>query len=262
MDQADRHPAPGRQRPPAVVVDQPERQVPGRADLERLHRLPDHHQPEDRQVIQQVGTGIGTDKNLGDGTVAADGPLWSADGKTLWFPQTADLVRFSVAADGTVSNPVIITLEQATDQPDTTGDDHAPDLPSGMALSQDGTKLYVALNGVNELGVIDTATNQLIKAIKVGNAPRQVVLVGNDAFVSNEGGRPAKPGDFTNQSDGTAVVASKVTGARHHRHGVRGQPGHRQGGQGDPGRPRADGRVPGRRRHADGGQLQRRHASR
>ena len=48
-----------------------------------------------------------------------------------------------------------------------------------MALSQDGTKLYVALNGVNQLGVIDTATNKLIKIIKVGNAPRQVVLFGN-----------------------------------------------------------------------------------
>ncbi len=84
-----------------------------------------------------------------------------------------------------------------------------------MALSPHGTRLYVALNGVNELGVIDTATNQLIRTIPVGNAPRQVVLAnhGQDAFVSNEGGRPARPGDFTNHSDGTAIVASKVTGA-------------------------------------------------
>ena len=89
------------------------------------------------------------------------------------------------------------------------------DLPSGMALSPDGTRLYVALNGVNELGVINTATNQLIQVIPVGNAPRQVVLANNgqDAFVSNEGGRPARPGDFTNKSAGTAIVASKVTGA-------------------------------------------------
>ena len=208
--------------------------------------------------MQQIGTGVGSDKTLGDGTVAADGPLWSADGKTLWFPQTADMIKFSVAADGTVSDPVSIPLETATINL-TTGDTTTPDLPSGMALNPDGTKLYVALNGVNELGVIDTATNKLTQVIHVGNAPRQVVLVGNNAFVSNEGGRPAKPGDYTNESDGTAVVASKVTGARDHRHGVRGQPGHRQGGQGDPGRPGADGRVPGRRRHPHGGQLQRRH---
>jgi YVTN family beta-propeller protein len=163
-------------------------------------------------VVQQTGTGVGTDKTLGDGTVAADGPLWSPDGKTLWFPQTADLIRFSVAADGTVSSPVTIPLATATTNLNTTTST-TPDLPSGMALSSDGKTLYVALNGVNELGEIDTATNQLTSVIKVGNAPRQVTVVGNDAFVSNEGGRPAKPGQFTNQSDGTAIVASKVTGA-------------------------------------------------
>ena len=163
-------------------------------------------------VVQQIGTGVGTDKVLGDGTVAADGPLWSADGKTLWFPQTADMIRFSVAANGTVSSPVTIpTVTAVTNLNSTTTT--TPDLPSGMALSPDGSKLYVALNGVNELGVIDTATNRFTQYVHVGNAPRQVVLVGNDAFVSNEGGRPAKPGDFTNESDGTAIVANKSTGA-------------------------------------------------
>ncbi len=165
-----------------------------------------------QKIVQQVGTGVGTDKTLGDGTVAADGPLWSADGTSLWFPQTSDLVRFSVAADGTVSNPVTTTLETSINNL-TTGPTVVPDLPSGMALSKDGSKVYVALNGVNELGVIDTGTNKLSQVIKVGNAPRQVVVVGNQAWVSNEGGRPAKPGDYTNQSDGTNIVSDKVTGA-------------------------------------------------
>jgi YVTN family beta-propeller protein len=122
------------------------------------------------------------------------------------------MIKFSNGADGTVSAPLTIPLETATTNLNTTTTT-TPDLPSGMALSPDGSKLYVALNGVDELGVIDTATNQLTQVIPVSNAPRQVVLVGNDAFVSNEGGRPAKPGDFTNESDGTAIVASKVTGA-------------------------------------------------
>jgi YVTN family beta-propeller protein len=161
---------------------------------------------KDDQIVQQVGTGAGSDHIIGDGTVAADGPLWSADGSTLWVPQTSDLLRFSVAANGTVSAPVTITLEQ-------NGTSTVADLPSGMALSQDGSKLYVALNGVNELGVINTAANSLVRVIHVGNAPRQVVLVGNNAFVSNEGGRPARPGDYTNLSDGTPIVSSKVTGA-------------------------------------------------
>jgi YVTN family beta-propeller protein len=159
------------------------------------------------KVIQQVGTGVGSDHTIGDGSVAADGPLWSPDGSTLWVPQTSDLLRFSVGSNGMVAaNPVNITLEQ-------NGANSTADLPSGMALSQDSSKLYVALNGANDLGVVDTSANALIKLIHVGNAPRQVVLWGDRAFVSNEGGRPARPGEYTNLSDGTPIVSSKVTGA-------------------------------------------------
>jgi YVTN family beta-propeller protein len=164
------------------------------------------------QVIQQVGTGGTGDPVLGDGTVAADGPTWSADGTSLWFPQTSDLIHFSVASNGTVSSPVVIPLATTINNL-TTGTTTVPDGPSGMALSSDGTRLYVALNVVNKLGVINTATNKLVKVIKVGNAPRQVVLAGNDAFVSNEAGRPAKPGEYTNNSAGTRIVSDKVTGA-------------------------------------------------
>jgi YVTN family beta-propeller protein len=156
------------------------------------------------KVVQQVGTGSSADPGIGDGSVAADGPFYSPDGTTLWVPQTADLLRFSVQPGGLVSTtPVVIRL---------TGP-NGPALPSGIATSPDGSKLYVALNGSNTLGVIDTATNTLVKQIPVGNAPRQVVLSGNEAFVSNEGGAVAKPGDFTNLSDGTPVVSDRSTGA-------------------------------------------------
>ena len=162
------------------------------------------------KIVQQLGTGATGDPALGDDTVAADGPLYSADGKTLWFPQTTDLIRFAVNPDGTVSSPVTIPLVGSAG-PTATGPDSAW-LPSGMALSADGSRLYVALNGANTLGVIDTSTNTLIKQIPVGNAPRQVVIDGNQAFVSNEGGRPATPGEFTNLSDGTPIVANRSTG--------------------------------------------------
>ena len=152
------------------------------------------------KVLQQVGLGDGSNDS------GTDPPLYSPDGKTLWVAQGADILRFSVLADGLLNpDPTTISLTDAK-----TG---ADDLPSGMALSPDGSKLYVALNGENTLGVIDTSTNALVDQIPVGNAPRQVVLVGNQAFVSNEGGRRAQPGDFTNMSDGTRVVSSPVTGA-------------------------------------------------
>ena len=113
-----------------------------------------------------------------------------------------------MAADGTVSDPVVIPMTTTVVNL-TTGDTTVPDLPSGMALSPDGSRLYVALNGVNQLAVLNTSTDQVIKVIKTGNAPRQVVLSGHDAFVSNEGGRRAKKGQYTNDSYGTAIVARR-----------------------------------------------------
>jgi YVTN family beta-propeller protein len=154
------------------------------------------------KIVQQIGTGKSGDPTLGDGTVSPDAPLYSPDGKTLWFPQSEDLIRFTVNPDGTVSSPIVIKLAKGP---------HGDALPSGMALSADGSRLYVALNGSNALGVIDTATNTLTKEIPVGNAPRQVVIDGEDAFVSNEGGRPANSSDFTNLSDGTPIVANHST---------------------------------------------------
>ena len=167
--------------------------------------------PQANQVVQQVPanpTGAGVPR-LGDGSFSPDGPLYSADGRALWVPQSTDILRFAVAPDGTVGpTPVVIRVP---------GNHPAPNdaaIPSGMALSPDGSKLYVALNGNNTLGIVDTATNTLEPTqIPVGNAPRQVVITGGEAFVSDEGGRPAQPGENTNNSYGTSVVADPATGA-------------------------------------------------
>jgi YVTN family beta-propeller protein len=157
------------------------------------------------EIVQQVGTATSTDDPyLGDHKNSPDAPLYSPDGSTLWFGQAGDLVRFHVNDDGTVAeSPTIIPMKDAKHKY----------LPAGMALSADGSKLYVALNYLNALGVVDTATNTLTTTIPVGNAPRGVVLVGDDAYVSNQGGRPAGDGDFVNTSGGTSLVADPTTGA-------------------------------------------------
>ena len=165
-------------------------------------------------VRQQVGTGTASDPKLGAGStqgeVGTDGPLYSADGHSLFFPLAASILRFAVNADGTVAaSPTTIALPSAALPGGTT----SVALPAGMATSADARTLYVALNGANTLGVVDLATNTLTKQVPVGNAPRQVVLVGGQAFVSNEAGRPATAKDFTNLSDNTPVVADRSTGA-------------------------------------------------
>jgi YVTN family beta-propeller protein len=172
-----------------------------------------------QKIVQQQALDTGPSNNY-DSSVAADGPLWSPDGSTIWVPQSAYLDRFSFdESTGQASEAASILLcgQAATAYACIAGPTNAQGayLPSGMALSSDGSTLYVALNGANALGVIDTATNTLSTMIPVGNAPRQVVLTngGQDAYVSNEGGEPAQAGQFTNLSDGTPIVSNKSTGA-------------------------------------------------
>jgi len=83
--------------------------------------------------------------------------------------------------------------------------------PGGIALSEDGKRAYVALNAANTLGVIDLTASPaaLVAQIPVGNAPNSVVIRGQYAYVSNEGGRPATSDDFTNVSDGTPIVVDR-----------------------------------------------------
>jgi YVTN family beta-propeller protein len=152
------------------------------------------------KVLQRTGYSL-----QGYEVGSTDPPVYSHDGKTLWvqnpeglFGGTNKLVRFAVKPDGTVNVTPVAVIP-------------LPGVPAGMTLSPDGSDLYVALNSSNTLGVISTATNQLIKQIPVGNAPRQVVLVGSRAFVSDEGGRVAKPGDSTDRSDGTPIVVHPGT---------------------------------------------------
>ncbi len=172
-----------------------------------------------RQIVEQTALSSGPSDNA-DTSVAADGPQWSADGTTLWVPQSAYLDRFSFDAStgqATEVTSILLCGQPATSSACTSGptDPTGAYLPSGMALSPSGSRLYVALNGANALAVIDTATNTVKRMIPVGNAPRQVVLThgGKTAYVSDEGGPRAKPGQFTNMSDGTPIVANDVTGA-------------------------------------------------
>ena len=194
-----------------------------------------------------------------DGTAGTDGPLWSPDGNTIWVPQTDYVDKYTFdSTSNSWSQADAIWLcnsgTQATAQPacDTYGPGvtDGSDIPAGMALSSDGSKLYVALNGSNALGVIDTSTDQLLDQIPVGNAPRQVVISpdGSTAYVSNEGGRPANSTDFTNLSDGTPIVSSPSTGAAIT--GTVSVVNLATGAetQRDPGRPAADRSVSGRTR--------------
>ena len=154
-----------------------------------------------KQIVQQTPLNTPSAKPT-DSTVGPDGPLYSPDGTTLWVPQSTYLLRFAInPTTGAATETAAIALcgnGDPTSGPCNAnaeaGAANGSQLPAGMALSPDGARLYVALNGANTLGVINTATNTLAATVPVGNAPRQVVLAdnGTTAYVSNEGGRRAR----------------------------------------------------------------------
>jgi YVTN family beta-propeller protein len=70
--------------------------------------------------------------------------------------------------------------------------------PRGLGVTDDGKLLIVATRENGSVSVIDTATNEVINQIKVGQNPEFVRVKGNLAFVSYEpsakGGPPPVPG--------------------------------------------------------------------
>jgi YVTN family beta-propeller protein len=89
--------------------------------------------------------------------------------------------------------------------------ERARDIPSGLAVSADGRRLYVCGNLSNRLFEIDAATGDVLRTFDVGVAPYDVVLVGDRAFVSNWGGRRPGAGDLTGPAGkGTRVRVDPV----------------------------------------------------
>lgn len=113
-------------------------------------------------------------------TDAAEGAAVTKDGKTLYLTNTGQYEVLAVDTATKAQSPIHIG-------------DHARDL----AMSPDGSKLYVAVTGGDTgsggsatVAVIDTGTNRLTHRIHVGTAPRHVAFdaSGKHAYVTTERG--------------------------------------------------------------------------
>jgi YVTN family beta-propeller protein len=152
------------------------------------------------KLLQQYGGDPGP--SLADrpgGGVSDGGIVYSPDGKYLWAAQQSKLARFDVAPNGMLSNEVTVPLPGANGR---------QAVPAGLAWAPNGKDLLVTLSANNTLGVLDTTTNTVTKQIPVGNVPNSVVVIDGKAYVSNQGGRPAQPGDKTDDSYGTPIVTN------------------------------------------------------
>ena len=156
------------------------------------------------KVQQYIGNNNAADLKIPGNDIGQEGPTYSPDGTSLWLGQTDGYRKFTVNPDGSLANPTFVTIAAQ-------GSKHA--LVGEAVFSADGSTVYSAVNGQNRVVAIDVATGTIKQSWATGNAPRDMLVVGNKLYVSNEGGRPAQPGDPTINSYGTQVVASQVTAA-------------------------------------------------
>ncbi|MFF0388133.1 alkaline phosphatase family protein [Kitasatospora sp. NPDC004615] len=156
------------------------------------------------KVQQLVGSGASSTPKISSNNVGQEGPTYSPGGKQLWLGQPDGYTRFDVNPDGSVTNPVVVKIAK-------TGSQRA--LVAGLVFSADGATAYAAVNGQNRVVAIDTASGTVKQSWAVGNAPRGLVQAGGKLYVSNEGGRPAQPGENTVNSYGTQVPADPNTAA-------------------------------------------------
>jgi YVTN family beta-propeller protein len=155
------------------------------------------------KLIWTVGTATGVNQKLSDGSVGQESPTYSPDGKFLWLSQTNGLTRFPVNGDGTLGAATPVPLPKVNG---------ASALPGKPLYSADAATLYVPVNGQNTVVALDPTTGTVKQTWNVGIAPRELSMVGTKVYVSNEGGRQARPGDTTINSYGTQVPADPVLG--------------------------------------------------
>jgi YVTN family beta-propeller protein len=166
------------------------------------------------RLIWTVGSASLINQTLADGTVGQVGPTYSPDGKFLWLPEQDALTRFPVNADGTLGTPTRFPLPTAGTHPSGNAATQVPNsaLVGQTVYSPDGSTLYAALNGQNTVVALDPSTGVVEHTWNVGIAPRGLAFVGSKLYVSDEGGRQAKPGETTMGSYGTQVPANGYLG--------------------------------------------------
>jgi YVTN family beta-propeller protein len=141
------------------------------------------------------------------GQVSFTGLVFSPDGRHIYLANVNGSVKvFSVAPEGEVTGSHSIPLPPANALR------RKEEIPAGLAVSRDGTRLYVCFNLSNRLGEFDAASGELLRTFDAGVAPYDVVLAAGKAYVSNWGGRRPEPGDVTGPAGrGTEVRVDPVT---------------------------------------------------
>ena len=167
---------------------------PQTGDIKQRVALPSSKAQDPNTVSSHI---LEPDKS---GQLSFTGLVFSPDGSRIYLSNVnGDVKVFRVSPEGQVSGLFSIPLP-AADAPR-----RKQEIPTGLAISRDGRRLYVVLNLSNRLAEVDTTTGGVLRSWPVGVAPYGVVLVGDKAYVSNWGGR---------RPDGDSVTGPAGQGTR------------------------------------------------
>ena len=179
-----------------VVID------PATGEIRQRVELPSDQQGEPQPDVVSPNI-LQPDKK---GQVSFTGLAFSPDGRRLFLSNVNGSIKvFTVSPAGVVTPSHSIALPTA-DAPR-----RKEEIPAGLALSKDGSRLYVCGNLSNRLLEIDAFTGKALRTFGVGVAPYDVVLVGGKAYVSNWGGRRPGAGDLTGPAGrGTSIRVDPI----------------------------------------------------
>jgi DNA-binding beta-propeller fold protein YncE len=118
----------------------------------------------------------------GKAQLSFTGLAFSPDGARIYLSNVnGDIKVFGVGRDKKISPLFSMALPPAK------APDRDEEIPTGIAVSADGKKIYVALNLSNRLAELDAATGKVLRLWDAGVAPFDAVLCKNKIYVSNWG---------------------------------------------------------------------------
>ena len=130
------------------------------------------------------------------------GLTFSPDGRRLYLSTVGGNVWvFAVNGGHVAVSPSVLPV------PDAEAPKQRREIPTGLAVSADGRRLYVTGNLGGRLYELDAFTGTPLRSWDTGVAPYDVVLSGSKAYVSNLGGRFPRKGELTAPAGkGTTVL--------------------------------------------------------
>ncbi len=179
-----------------VVLDPATAQI-----LQRVSLPADNdHDPKPDAVSTHI---LAPDK---EGQLSFTGLILSPDGQRIYLAN----VNGSIKVFGVQHGTNVVGLHSIP-LPPANAPGRKAEIPSGLAISTDGQRLYVCGNLSNRLLELDTNDGRVLRTWDVGVVPFDVVLAGNKAYVSNWGGRRPGAQDLTGPAGrGTTVRVDPV----------------------------------------------------